>query len=158
MWVVKTKGESFYVNHVDCSVSWSTKETPNNDHTKGSIKIKKCLLVIDKNNNAEISEISDEDYKKFENKKNPIRIITRFGHELKKFLNSINQNNIKTFSAACSTTWYVAEINSEKTLTLARLAVNDLRVLQPNEDYYKIYDKYHNDDIILDDIEDYYEE
>ena len=40
MWVLKIKGETYYVNHVECNVSWSTKETPNNDKTKGSIKIK----------------------------------------------------------------------------------------------------------------------
>ena len=47
MWVLKTKGESYYVHHVDCNMSWSTKETPDNSHTKGSLKVKDCLLVID---------------------------------------------------------------------------------------------------------------
>ena len=47
MWVLKTKGESYYVNHVDCNMPWSTKETPDNSHTKGSLKVKDCLLVID---------------------------------------------------------------------------------------------------------------
>ena len=45
MWVIKAKGESYYVEHVDCMVNWSTKETPDNSHTKGSIKIKDCLLA-----------------------------------------------------------------------------------------------------------------
>lgn len=46
MWVLKAKGETYYVNHVDCNKSWSTKETPDNPSTKGAIKIKKCLLSI----------------------------------------------------------------------------------------------------------------
>ena len=40
MWVVKTHGETFYVDHVSADIAWSTKETPNNSHTKGSIKFK----------------------------------------------------------------------------------------------------------------------
>lgn len=42
MWVIKTKGQSYYVHHVDVDkgVGFSTKETPDNDHTKGSIKFK----------------------------------------------------------------------------------------------------------------------
>ena len=55
MWVLKTKGQTFYVNHVDCNVPWSTKETPDNPHTKGALKVKNCKLVIDENNCAIIS-------------------------------------------------------------------------------------------------------
>ena len=51
MWVLKTHGESYYVNHVDCEIPWSTKETPDNSHTKGSIKVKDCLLKIDPETN-----------------------------------------------------------------------------------------------------------
>jgi len=61
MWVLKTKGESFYVSHVDCNVPWSTKETPDNPHTKGAIKVKDCLLVIDSENTATLSQLSQED-------------------------------------------------------------------------------------------------
>ena len=57
MWIVKAKGQSYYVNHVDCKVGWSTKETPDNSSTKGAIKIKKCNLVIDESNTAIISPI-----------------------------------------------------------------------------------------------------
>ncbi len=46
MWVIKTKGQTYYVNHVDASVPWSTKETPDNASTKGSIKFKNCNLEI----------------------------------------------------------------------------------------------------------------
>ena len=42
MWVIKVKGESHYVSHVVVkpNVGFSTKESPDNSHTKGSIKIK----------------------------------------------------------------------------------------------------------------------
>lgn len=46
MWVVKAKGQTYYVDHVDCEKGWSTKETPDNPSTKGSIIVKKCLLSI----------------------------------------------------------------------------------------------------------------
>ena len=42
MWVIKTKGQTYYVHHgnVEKGVGFSTKETPDNEHTKGSIKLK----------------------------------------------------------------------------------------------------------------------
>ena len=42
MWVIKAKGETYYVDHVDMEsgISFSTKETPDNPHTKGSLKFK----------------------------------------------------------------------------------------------------------------------
>lgn len=41
MWVIKTKGRTYYVEHVIFdNVSFETKETPDNPHTKGSIKVK----------------------------------------------------------------------------------------------------------------------
>lgn len=57
MWVLKFHGETYYVNHVECNVPWSTKETPDNSHTKGSIKVKRCLVRID-NNEAKILPIT----------------------------------------------------------------------------------------------------
>ena len=52
MWVVKCRGDTYYVNHVDVSpgVGFSTKETPNNNSTKGSIKFKANLEIENKNN------------------------------------------------------------------------------------------------------------
>jgi hypothetical protein len=46
MWVVKAKGETHYVNHVEADAPWSTKETPDNPHTKGSLKFKNVNLEI----------------------------------------------------------------------------------------------------------------
>jgi hypothetical protein len=47
MWVVKTRGETYYVHHVDVAegVGFSTKETPDNPHTKGSLKFKGRLKI-----------------------------------------------------------------------------------------------------------------
>ncbi len=47
MWVIKCRGDTHYVHHVDVSpgVGFSTKETPDNPHTKGSIKIKGYLTL-----------------------------------------------------------------------------------------------------------------
>lgn len=47
MWVLKAKGQTYYVNHVECHKGWSTKETPDNPATKGAIKIRKCSLLIE---------------------------------------------------------------------------------------------------------------
>lgn len=55
MWAIKTKGQTFYCKHVECNVHWSTKETPDNPHTKGSIKVKRCNLEIDDDLNARIT-------------------------------------------------------------------------------------------------------
>ncbi len=58
MWVLKTHGETFYVDHVECQIPWSTKETPDNPHTKGSIKVKDALLQIDADNCATLTKLS----------------------------------------------------------------------------------------------------
>ncbi len=47
MWTIKHKGETHYVNHIDVSpgVGFSTKETPENPHTKGSLKFRAKLKI-----------------------------------------------------------------------------------------------------------------
>jgi hypothetical protein len=47
MWVIKTKGQTFYVDHVEAHVPWSTRETPENAHTKGAIRLRNCTVSID---------------------------------------------------------------------------------------------------------------
>ena len=58
MWVIKCRGDTYYVHHVDVSsgIGFSTKETPDNPSTKGSIKIKGQLTITEENNklNAKI--------------------------------------------------------------------------------------------------------
>jgi len=52
MWVIKAKGETYYIDHldVDSGVGFSTKETPDSPHTKGSIKFRGKLTIIENNN------------------------------------------------------------------------------------------------------------
>ena len=59
MWVIKHKGKTHYVNHVDVEegVGFSTKETPNNEHTKGSLKFK-GQLTLKKEDNQLLALIS----------------------------------------------------------------------------------------------------
>jgi hypothetical protein len=58
MWVIKCKGETHYVHHIDVNpgVGFSTKETPDNPHTKGSIKFK-ANLKIENNDGVIIATI-----------------------------------------------------------------------------------------------------
>lgn len=48
-WIIKCRGESHYVNHitVQSGCGFCTKETPDNSHTKASIKVKGYLRIID---------------------------------------------------------------------------------------------------------------
>ena len=52
MWVIKCRGDTYYVHHVDVSpgIGFSTKETPTNTSTKGSIKFKGNLEIEEQNN------------------------------------------------------------------------------------------------------------
>lgn len=54
-WVVKAKGKSYYVNHVDCETPWTTRERPDHPSTKGSIRIKRGNLTITTEGGAIIS-------------------------------------------------------------------------------------------------------
>lgn len=138
MWVIKAKGKSYYVDHVTCEVPWSTKETPDNAHTKGSIKLKRCLITIDDDNCATITEASEDEERC--STKEKIRIITDRGKDLIEFLENYEHGDIKTAGGGCGTLWFVTELYSEVDLMMLMLAVSDVRVLMPNEDYYRMYD------------------
>lgn len=47
MWVIKSKGQTYYIDHLDSKVGFSTKETPENEHTKGSLKFSGVLTIIE---------------------------------------------------------------------------------------------------------------
>jgi len=158
MWAVKTKGQTFYVDHVTCELPWSTKETPDNPGTKGSIKIKRCLLTIGNDNCAEITTLTEDDAERLSGKKRVNRIITSAGYKLKEFLKGRAHGSIHCFGGGCGTAWHVTEI-SDRTLLLAQLVLPDVRVLMPNEYYYKAYDTGgSSQEIDLDDeFDDFYE-
>lgn len=140
MWVLKFKGETYYVNHVDCSVPWSTKETPDNAHTKGAIKVKNCSITIDDDNCAIIRPLSEQEKPK-EPKDETVRVITEYGSKLKAALSGMAHGAVKLAGGGCGTTWYIVDIPSKKHLLLLQVSVPNIRVLMPNEDYYKQYDK-----------------
>ena len=149
MWVLKTKGESYYVHHVDCQLPWSTKETPDNPSTKGSLKIKKCLLTINDLNEATISELTIHDETRLRNQEKGItRIIVKEGADNWKFREILKQHKIKHgpikgIGGACSSTFYIADIFDKRQFTLLALAMSScpsFRILMPNEGYYKLFD------------------
>jgi hypothetical protein len=47
MWVLKCKGQTYYIHHLESKVGFSTKETPDNPHTKGSLKFKGSLEIYE---------------------------------------------------------------------------------------------------------------
>lgn len=168
MWVLKTQGETYYVNHVSCMLPWSTKETPDNPHTKGSIKVKDCLLQIDDENEATIKELTTHDKTRLKNAKLGItRVIVSEknfgGHKLREALKNQKAKHgpIKSIGGACTTTFFVTDIFDKKAMTFLSIALagTDFRELMPNEGYYKLYDdpKYQDKDYI-DEDELYYDD
>lgn len=55
MWTLKAKGKSYYLNHIDCNAPWTTRETPDNPSTKGSLRIRKGTVNISADGTAEIT-------------------------------------------------------------------------------------------------------
>lgn len=47
MWVVRTKGKTFYVNSLNSQMGFDTKERPDHPSTKGLIRFRKANLTID---------------------------------------------------------------------------------------------------------------
>lgn len=143
MWVVKAHGVTFYVNHVTAEIPWSTKETPNNPSTKGSIKFKRCKLTIDQDNCATLSKLGILD----RNLPTPHlpydRIIAREYSELATALEAdeFKHSKIKYVEGACSTEFIICDITDRDDMVMLALKYpNQYRVLNANEAYYKDYD------------------
>lgn len=45
MWVLKHKGQTYYVDHVKSAVPFNTKNTPDSEHTKGSLLVRGTLHI-----------------------------------------------------------------------------------------------------------------
>jgi hypothetical protein len=121
---------------------WSTKETPLNNHTKGSIKFKECLLVIDSNNEATLSKLSLIDKIRLRNQRLGItRIIFRYGSTMHTALkaNEFKHSSFKNVTGGCGTSWVVCDLLKKDEATFAALKY-DFRILAPNEAYYRAYD------------------
>lgn len=148
MWVLKAKGETYYVNHVDCNASWSTKETPDNSHTKGSIKVKDCTLIIDEDNNATINKLSLFEKVLVRNQPEPVTriIFNKYKDYSEPVENALKQSNIKhgpfkTVKGRCGTQYVITELYDKAELAFLTLAAGDkFRILMPNEYLHGMYD------------------
>jgi hypothetical protein len=154
MWVLKFHGETLYVNHVDCTVPWSTKETPDNSHTKGSIKVKDVLLRINDANEAQISQLTLVDKFRLRNQKLGItRIMFRPTTGIHKALmaNEYKHSPFKNIRGACSSSFIICDLLNRADVTMAGLKyTNQFRIVQPNEGYYTEYDNSKGDNIPVD--------
>lgn len=143
MWVLKCKGESWYVNHVECNVPWSTKETEDNLHTKGSIKVKDCLLQIDNENCATISKLTLFDKIRLRNQKLGITRIMWTNPVFEKILKGegVRHSPFKRVYGACGTAYSVCDLLDGPQATMLSLKYpKTFRVLMPNEPQYRAYD------------------
>ncbi len=144
MWVLKTHGETFYVDHVEAEMPWSTKETPNNNHTKGSIKFKEVLLKIDDDNCAHLSKLTVIDKIRLRNQKLGItRIMFRPGTDIHRALrdNEVKHSPFKNIEGACTTSFVICDILKKEDMTFFGLKyAGQFRILMPNEGYYQAYD------------------
>ena len=143
MWVLKFHGETYYVNHVDAQVPWSTKETPDNPHTKGSIKFKNVLVTIDEHNHATLTELTFFDKIRLRNQKLGItRIMCTLESEMHKALqrNEFKHSPFKIISAPCTRRYVICDMLKKEEVTFASLKYDDFRIVKENEYYYKQYD------------------
>ena len=159
MWVIKTHGVTMYVNHVTADMPWSTKETPGNEKTKGSIKFKKCKLTIDtEDNTATISRLGITDAWLKHPERRAGRILFRYGGVMHKALSEgeFEHSKFKNVEGSCGSSFVICDMKDEHELTLAALKyANHFRILAPNEGYYLMYDK---DGVIWEQDDDYEDE
>ena len=142
MWVIKAKGKSFYVDHVECDRPWTTKETPDNSHTKGSLKVKRCYLMIDGENTAHIKELTPEISERLANPNIIIRVISTAGVKFRAACDTLGKT-VKLTGGGCGTMFFLTEFNDAQEFVMFKMTLADgadLRELTPNEHYYKIKD------------------
>jgi len=143
MWVLKTHGKTYYVNHVDCQVPWSTKETPDNPSTKGSLKIKDCLLTINDNNEATITKLTPTDKVRIRNQRAGItRIMFSYGGDMYNALksNEFKHSPFKNVEGSCGSEYTICDMLNKEEVTFAALKYQ-FRILSANENYYQAYDQ-----------------
>ena len=143
MWVVKAHGVTFYVNHVTADMPWSTKETPGNEKTKGSIKFKKCKLSIDSDNNATISQLGIADAWLEHPERRAGRILFSYGGAMHRALmaKEFEHSKFKNVEGSCGSSYVICDLRDERELTFAGIKYANLfRILAPNESYYQAYD------------------
>ena len=145
MWVVKAHGVTFYVNHVTAEIPWTTKETPNNPSTKGSLKFKRCRLSIDDDNCATISKLGLLDRALPTPKRVYTRILTSNRGTFHKALlaGEFKHSKIKEVYGGCGSSFIICDLLDDAEVSFAVLKYQqNFRILAPNEGYYKDYDSY----------------
>ena len=162
MWVLKSHGVTFYVNHVDANLPWTTKETPDNEHTKGSLKFKDCKLSIDRDNNATLSKLGILDLRL----PHPFianRILasrnSQFYIALKN--DEFQHSEIKYVTGGCGSSFVICDLLDKNEALMAALKyAGQFRMLATNERYYFDYattdEIWEYDDEDLDDDDDNY--
>lgn len=144
MWVLKSHGVTFYVNHVSAEIPWSTKETPDNPSTKGSLKFKQCKLTIDADNNATLSKLTLLDRLLPHPTNAKTRIITDNGgtfHQALK-LDELAHSTIKYVVGGCGSDFVICDLLDKDEVLLAAIKYpGKFRILKPNEPYYQKYDR-----------------
>lgn len=146
MWSLKTRGQTYYEKSVSCSLPWSTKETPDSSHTKGSIKIKNALLTIDYDNNAYITHLDSEQTPQI-NKPEPLRVgwTWRQDKQIKQLFEQLNVTHsvIKFISSGgCTSDWYVCDVFDPDVIVQIKLTLDhgEFRQFVSNEWQYKDYE------------------
>jgi hypothetical protein len=118
------------------------KKLPTNSHTKGSIKFRECLLVINEDNEATLSRLSVIDRIRLRNQRLGItRIIFQYGGKMHQALkdNQFKHSPFKNVSGGCGTSFVVCDLLKKEEATFAALQY-DFRIMSPNEAYYRAYD------------------
>jgi hypothetical protein len=155
MWVVRAKGKSYYVNHVTADLPWSTKETPDNSHTKGTIKFKDVHLRIDQDNCAVLTALTAPVAARLRaRERGYTRILITRRDTVVDFLEShgIKHTTFKRFSGGCGSVFHVCDIIDPGHVVMMQIALEQqtFRTLNENETYYQAYD----DPSVLDEMDD----
>lgn len=144
MWIIKTKGKTYMVDHVNANIPWSTKNTPDNVHTKGAIKFKNVLVRIDGDNHAYLDPLKISDIARLKTKQytriliSAIKMVPDYLEQAK-----IAHTKFKKIYGSCgSGPWLICDIKDPNAVTMLKLALpaGSWRELLENEQYYKIYD------------------
>jgi hypothetical protein len=146
MWVIKSHGVTFYVNHVTAEIPWTTKETPDNASTKGSIKFKKCKLTIDSDNNATLSKLRAKDVL-LPHPYVANRILASSHGDFYRALaaGEFQHSKIKHVYGGCGSSFIICDLlDKNETLMAALKYAGKFRLLAPNEKYYFEYETSEN--------------
>ena len=149
MWIIMAKGKTYYVDHVEANIPWTTKETPLNVRTKGALKFKNALLRLE-DGSATIDSLTEEDRERLAALL-PTRIIFRYKNE---FLWLLQHNDIKhgpcmRYSGGCGRNNYVVEIAKDDLTMLALAYSNQFEILTEDNLYYIWYGEGKGDEVFL---------